>query len=91
MYSRSVPSNVDNTEVLTAAHTVPVVMNPFIRPCAWDSDSSSPGEVVRRHRCRKIATYTDTSALAEVKTSLDAAAVALENHQTATAPFVKER
>jgi hypothetical protein len=67
-----VPSNVDNVEVLPAAHTVPLVMNPFIRPCAWDSDSSSSGEDERRQRRRKIVTYTATSALAEVNTSLDA-------------------
>jgi hypothetical protein len=32
----------------------------------------SAGEVERRQRCRKIVTCTDTFALAEVKTSLDA-------------------
>ena len=47
-------------------------MNPFIRPCAWDSDSSSSGEEERRQRRRKIVTYTATSALAVVSRSLDA-------------------
>jgi hypothetical protein len=57
--------------VLPAAQ-VPVVMNPFIRPCPWDSDSSSSGEDERRKRRRKIVTYAAMSALAEVNTSLDA-------------------
>jgi Plant transposon protein len=47
-------------------------MNPFIRPCSWDRDSSSSGEDERRKRRRKIVTYTAASALAEVNTSLDA-------------------
>jgi hypothetical protein len=37
----------------------------------WDSDSSSYGEDERRRRRRNIVTYTATSALAEVNTSLD--------------------
>jgi hypothetical protein len=89
-----VPSNVDNVNVLPEAHTVPVVMNPFIRPCPWDSDSSSSGEDERRKRRRKIVTYTAASALAEVNTSLDVRTRGGSrpgNHQIAIAPFVKER
>jgi hypothetical protein len=43
-----------HVEVLPAVHTVPVVMNSFIRPCACDSDSSSSGEYEWRQRRRKI-------------------------------------
>jgi hypothetical protein len=58
--------------VLPAVHAIKVVVNPFIRPCSWGSDSSSSGEDERRRRRRKVVTCAVTSALPEANASLDA-------------------
>jgi hypothetical protein len=36
-------SDINDLDVIPAVHAINVVMNPFIRPLSWGSDSSSSG------------------------------------------------